>query len=1143
MKKRLITAAMALLSLSATAQTLVHGGQFMDRIQPLEGSVLSADVWGAPGVRPRLVDNGIEDATFSYWGGNIVRDNDGKYHLNIAGWPESSRNGHATWSSGSMVYHATADNVYGPYTNTATIGTGHNAETYRTKDGTWVIYIIGGRYTSTSLEGPWTLGTYTFDKRGRTLIAGDDEKVSLSNCTFAQRQDGSMLMMDRGGGVWISRDGLNDPWHQLTDATVYSGNRRHFEDPVVWRDSLQYHMIVNDWNARVAYYSRSIDGLHWVTEAGTAYMPGVARHKDGRVEEWYKYERPKVYLDESGRAAYFNLAVIDTIKSFDKASDHHSSKNIIMPLNKGLVMEVLNSGPVSASTTEIRVIVRAEKGFNPQEDLDIESLRFGSHGKVNYGNGFKATATEAQGDDLIITFTGAAGASGITEADFAPKMLGRSKAGEMVYGYAKMPCINYRPAILSAMMPTVDDTNMAGEVLVENFGLSASGTMTVQVIDNKNAVVAEGTANPIETYGKATVTLTPKRAIAQGTTKLIVVFRQGNKETDRNTFSTESIAANQQTLKELNDSITTLLSDEAYTEGRQALKTAQEEQEKYLTLFSLEKTAAAIAALKKAIRNFMFANGNVVETYDFYSWAMTANAALHMTGSNVTVTDGATTATVPVADRVSDGITTQYFNGRIAFNYGSSNFNLRNKGVNNNSSGLFDFNKDSYFSILNLNPGDEVTIRVTGESAYFVSTNAYLQSDATKAEVKNGDKVTSDATYIITGTEGTKTHLDLKGVHYTTIKLVNVKTNEKERISAPTVKVTGAAYSRRTITIVPGVGTAGTEAEMTYYTTDGSEPTANSAAYTKPFSISETTTVKAVSSLPDGTMSDVCTVECEAGTTLSLNTPVIVLEKLEGDSNTPVVDVQCDNSAITGNPDATLVCTVNGKSVELPYTFNEYGTITATVRAEGYDEAETVATFHSAYKEQSCIDYTAITADNIASVLGTGWNVGTEATRWAYWSTGDTYYVASTALAGNVSIGGNVMTDEGKYLLMKYGIGRNTTNGETRFWIDSAAKGAIARYDINETRDNSGTLTPYYVCQSASSDLAFALNTNYTLAKARLYEPVSSETGIANHNAEASRQHHNDAIYTLQGIRITRPSQGIYIRNGKKTVTTSTCNQ
>lgn len=49
---------------------LVYGGRFMDRFLPMhvQGQLTSA-TWGADNVKPRYIDNGIEDNEWSYWGG------------------------------------------------------------------------------------------------------------------------------------------------------------------------------------------------------------------------------------------------------------------------------------------------------------------------------------------------------------------------------------------------------------------------------------------------------------------------------------------------------------------------------------------------------------------------------------------------------------------------------------------------------------------------------------------------------------------------------------------------------------------------------------------------------------------------------------------------------------------------------------------------------------------------------------------------------------------------------------------------------------------------------------------------------------------------------------------------------------------
>lgn len=1138
--------------MAANAQSLITGGQFMDLLQPMEGSVAATESdWGTTagenvqyagtweGTLGRWKDNGIEDTERSYWGGNIIKGDDGKYHMYVAGWP-SATCGHMAWSSKSRVYHVVSDNVWGPYEYVSDLGTGHNPEIYKTGD-TYVIYKIQplGYYKSTSLGDAWEKGEYTFDLRGRALIAGENRETSLSNCSFAKREDGSFVMIDRGGGIWVSRDGLTDPWHQLTDASVYLNstitNRGSLEDPVIWRDHLQYHMVVNDWRARYAYYYRSLDGLHWTMEAGKAYtgQDPFAKHKDGMVEKWHKYERPRVYQDEEGRAIRMNFAVIDCVKQSDLAGDAHSSKNINMPLTRQLLLEVQGTEAITASTTSIRVLVKAEEGFNPRTDLNLATLKFGSHDKVNYGGGFTYSSSENSGaSDLIVTFTGSAGQSGITAKEWAAKMIGEKTDGSIAFGYAKMPGVNYQPAILSAVMPTVDADNQAVGVMITNYGQSVSDPIQVRVLDNKGNILSEGEVAPVAAYDSLQVTLTPKRAISGGTSALSVVFRKNNVEIDRNTLSAAAIVANQTMLKELTDSATTLLSRENYTEGRVALQKAVDEATPLQERFSQTETADAIAAMKKAIRNFLFANGNVTESYDFYGWAMTAGSSLKMTAKTISITDGNATVNVPLADYVSAGTNIQHFNGRIAFSQGGSNFNLRNNGTNNASSGLFDFNKDSYFSILNLNPGDKVTIRVTGLAATFVSQNVYLQSDASQTPVSAGSEVLSDATYIVAGEDGQKVQLDLKGVHYTTIKLVTIETNEKERISVPSCRVTGAYYNRRTVTIMPGMGTAGTDAEATYYTLDGTEPDMNAHLYTVPFQISDTVTVKAISYLPDMTPSEVSTTVIPAGTTLSLNTPVFQLEALVDEQLSPVVSVVCDNSNVIGSPEATVIYTFNDNEVTMPHTFTQDGTLQALVLAEGYDEASASITLAGSYKEQDFIDYTVITADNIASVLGSAWTVGTTATRWAYWSQGD-YYVASTSETGNVALGDFVMTDVGKTLLMGYGMGRNVTSGDTRFWVNRPTAGAIALYEVNETRDNSGNFTPYYVY--GTNDLAYTLNTNYTLARVHTFVPKDLPMSISplsiTHTAD------DEAYYTLDGRRIAMPTRkGIYIHQGRKMI-------
>ena len=410
---------------------LAEGARFMDRFLPLEGSVLRDDVWGAAYVRPRLIDNGIEDAQWSYWGGNIVQGEDGLWHHFVAAWPEGAKKGHMEWGN-SWVIHAVGPTMHGPFQPRQVVGKGHNPEIYRTDDGTWVLYVIDGRYISKSLDGPWEYGHFDFDPQGKPIIEG------LSNLSFARRPEGGWLMVCRGGGIWVSDDGLTT-WRQISDGSVYPKVDGRFEDPVLWRDSVQYNLIVNDWLGRIAYYLRSADGLHWQVDDGEAYMPGIARHKDGTQEDWFKYERMRIVQDKYGRAVQANFAVIDTIKWDDKPLDHHNSKNICIPLDPGLLLSQngawnVEHGKWKGRSIELRV--RAEEGFRPQTDLDLTTFRFGSPHEVDYGRGARPTTSRTDGSDLILTFKTKDVL--LRDDDFAGKVLVRRTDGHTTFGFVRL---------------------------------------------------------------------------------------------------------------------------------------------------------------------------------------------------------------------------------------------------------------------------------------------------------------------------------------------------------------------------------------------------------------------------------------------------------------------------------------------------------------------------------------------------------------------------------------------------------------------------------------------------------------------------------------------------------------------------------
>lgn len=466
----------------AAWKNLVPGGRFMDLFLPMPDlGGMTSDTWGETNVVPREVRNGIEDPHWSYWGGNTLLQKDGRYHLMVARWAENSPKGHMSWFD-SEVAHVVSDSPYGPFEVQQVVGPGHNPTYYQTKSGRFVLYVIDACYLSDSLDGPWTRTTLNYDSRDRLTTGA---KNYLHNNTFIRREDGTIYMLNRHGEAWFSQNG-DDTFYRTSPEIIYPDVPGRFEDPVVWKDQVQYHMIVNDWSGRIAWYQRSIDGVNWVVEPGSAYEPGIAVNQNGTKEDWFKFERLRLVQDQHGRPFAANFAVIDVLKHDDLPNDKHNSKMIVIPMTVERLLTVMNTEPITALTKTIQVKVEAEEGFDPITDMDIKSLRFGASSEVNYGRGCKVIKTEPVGKDLILTFNG--NGSGFTADNFAGKLLGKTNDGKILYGWSRLPGVNYIAPILSARLPVFHDDFV--EVEVQNFGQVASKASVVKVLLNNKEIAA-----------------------------------------------------------------------------------------------------------------------------------------------------------------------------------------------------------------------------------------------------------------------------------------------------------------------------------------------------------------------------------------------------------------------------------------------------------------------------------------------------------------------------------------------------------------------------------------------------------------------------------------------------------------------------
>lgn len=114
--------------------------------------------------------------------------------------------------------------------------------------------------------------------------------------------------------------------------------------------------------------------------------------------------------------------------------------------------------------------------------------------------------TRHDGKDLIVVFNGKG--SGIGPDEFAPKLIGRDTKGRLLFGYARLPYVDYRPALLSTRRPIADKETNQLKLTIENFGLSDSQPAKAEVWSNSQ-LVASGDVKALKPYEAAELSLNP----------------------------------------------------------------------------------------------------------------------------------------------------------------------------------------------------------------------------------------------------------------------------------------------------------------------------------------------------------------------------------------------------------------------------------------------------------------------------------------------------------------------------------------------------------------------------------------------------------------------------------------------------------
>lgn len=454
---------------------------------------------------------------------------------------------------------------------------------------------------------------------------------------------------------------------------------------------------------------------------------------------------------------------------------------------------------------------------------------------------------------------------------------------------------------------------------------------------------------------------------------------------------------------------------------------------------------------------------SVTETYDFYTHSISHAGNLTLEGDALFQISGNDMKLVSDPE----GLPT---NGRFAAftNKNSLYFRYSTKqklpdGRYSNTGLFCNSGKTAYFSILNLKDGD--IINIDGGSLNFVDiTNVkLLGDDKSETQLEAGSSITSGANYIIR-TSDENTRLDIKFGGYGVIRVLNITTTiTEDKVSNPQMAVTATKGNSRFVTITPGESALGNEVK-TYYTIDGSEPSASSTLYAvgTPVEVNTSCTIKAISIAGD-VSSNIVSLDVVAGTPSKLPAPTVVMTDISLDGkyynasfsgSTVTKDEYGNETGVTlsytftptGDSDVAVEA-VNG------YTVKQDGTFNVIASADGYASSTASLRVYAKYLPYyESYKYNEITEDNIATVLGENWTKQNTTSRWAGWSENGAPYTYYAHTGGSGSVWNytidNLQLRSVVQLNLGGGLGRNSNEaGSYLKNLEENKLGAIYMYD------------------------------------------------------------------------------------------------
>ena len=283
------------------------------------------------------VDGGLKSASDSFWGGSVIKSDDGIYHMFASTFANNC--GLGTWKFNSKIVHATSTHPLGPFLVKETVipAMAHNPSIRKTPDNKFVLFFTGEQLADEELVS-WCENGITYD----TAYVNQHTRSCIINYIEAESLDGpwsepqtildlsiipncstnpSPLIMPKGEVMMYYR--AYDPNETVkmrhlyvTKAQSYKGPyndqsiqimEQLAEDPFVWYMNKKFHVLFNN-----KFYDPLNTGGYATSTTGDKFevqkplYSRIVNFDDGSSKEFLRRERPHFLPIDNTRAVLYS---------------------------------------------------------------------------------------------------------------------------------------------------------------------------------------------------------------------------------------------------------------------------------------------------------------------------------------------------------------------------------------------------------------------------------------------------------------------------------------------------------------------------------------------------------------------------------------------------------------------------------------------------------------------------------------------------------------------------------------------------------------------------------------------------------------------------------------------------------------------